>query len=48
LYPLGLQKSREDIIMDIYILITYVEECKAKGQDPTLPGLKNFRKTWRD
>lgn len=32
--------------MSIYVLITYVEECKKVGINPTQNGLFRFKSTW--
>lgn len=35
--------------MSIYVLLEYVEDCKKNKHDPTLNGLKKFKKEkWRD
>ena len=34
--------------MDIYILLTYVEECKKANKIATFPGLEEYKKTWRN
>ena len=34
--------------MSVYIILTYFEECKEKNQEPTLIGLKSFRRIWKN
>lgn len=34
--------------MSIYVLITYVDECKSVGVEPTASGLKEYKNTWED
>lgn len=35
--------------MSVYVLLEYIEECKKNEDNPTLKGLKKFKKEkWRE